>query len=133
VDHLQHSVVLLQVDVELDFGRLVSALAPHSLLVVAELLQNLEGRLDNSLDSPVLVDLLGEVLVRLFLKVDAFAFARSGRLGLEDVLFLVVLGGDDYLLAVEGLLAVEVLDVGEGLLQADVVSLRIHLHRFKLI
>lgn len=42
MDHLEDSVVLLEVDVELYFGGLVAALSPHSLLIVAELLQNLE-------------------------------------------------------------------------------------------
>lgn len=62
MDHLQYSIVLFEVDIELDIRRLVSFGLSH-LLIALEGLQDLKCALDDTLDGSILVDLFGEVFI----------------------------------------------------------------------
>lgn len=74
MDHFEHSIVLLEVDIELDVRRLVAFGLSH-FLVALEGLQDLKRALDDSLDGPILVDLLGEVFI-----LDDFLLGLAGFL-----------------------------------------------------
>lgn len=129
VDHLEDAVVLLQVDVELDVSGLVAACL-RGLFVALEGLQDLECALDDTFDGSIFVDFFREVFVLYCFKFwFSVALLRSGcalLLLLCDL--FVVFGGDEDFFCVEGLFAVEVFDICEGLFEGDQLPVLVYLH-----